>query len=112
MNAMPLRSLLALAAVSVLVVASAVVFKREPTTTIGSLLQLLGSGCLGIVVLTHIFESVDLFPWLRWGHPDSVGHYVDVGSAIVGLTLLPLGYTLRRFEGRRRSAGWKGGGTC
>jgi hypothetical protein len=56
------------------------------------LLQLLGLACLIIVVLTHVAETFHLFPKMGWGQPSSVGHYIDLASAILGCTLLPLGF--------------------
>src|SRR5438046_723304 len=55
-------------------------------------IQALGSGCLMVVVLTHIFEAVGLFPSMQWGSPNSAGHYLDLSSAILGLVLFPIGY--------------------
>ena len=55
-------------------------------------LQLLGTVCLAIVVLTHIAEVFQIFPTMGWGLPNSAGHYLDLISAILGCTLLPLGF--------------------
>jgi hypothetical protein len=30
--------------------------------------------------------------WMHWGAEESAGHYVDLGSALPGLTLFPIGY--------------------
>jgi hypothetical protein len=60
--------------------------------TLWSLLQLLGAGCLVVVSLTHVSEALRLFPWMHWGLEDSVGHNLDFGSAVLGLTLFPVGY--------------------
>jgi hypothetical protein len=35
---------------------------------------------------------------MHWGDPQSVGHYLDLSSAVAGVTLLPVGYFLRRRE--------------
>lgn len=59
--------------------------------TVSSLLQALGAVCLVVVVLTHVFEALRLFPWMHWGLKHSVGHYLDFGSAVLGLTLFPIG---------------------
>jgi hypothetical protein len=64
-------------------------------------LQILGAGCLVVVVLTHICEALHLFPWMDWGLEDSVGHYVDLSSAVLGLTLFPVGYLLHALTGQR-----------
>jgi len=60
--------------------------------TIWRFLQLLGAVCLVIVVLTHIAEGFQFLPAMGWGLPNSAGHYLDFVSAILGCTLLPLGF--------------------
>jgi len=60
--------------------------------TIWRFLQLLGAICLVIVVLTHIVEVFQIFPTMGWGLPNSAGHNLDLISAILGCTLLPLGF--------------------
>jgi predicted Na+-dependent transporter len=62
-----------------------------------SFLQVFGAGCLVVVVLTHISEALQLFPWMEWGSPHSAGHYLDFWSAVLGLTLFPIGYLCRRL---------------
>ena len=44
-----------------------------------------------MVVLTHLCEALGLFPWMHWGLEDSFGHYLDLSSAVLGLTLFPIG---------------------
>lgn len=82
-------------------VASAILFAKEKTA--GAFLQLVGAGFLIVVVLTHVAEELRLFPWMGWGLADSVGHYVDLVSAIAGLILFPLGYVFRRLARRKIS---------
>ena len=85
-----LKPLIALVPASVLLSGSAVLFHKGKTVT--SLLQLVGAGCLVVVVLAHVSEALHLFPWMDWGQEHSIGHYLDLCSAILGLTLFPLGY--------------------
>jgi hypothetical protein len=66
--------------------------------TIWSFLRLVGAGCLLVVGLCHICEAVRLFPWMRWGLRDSVGHYLNLWSALLGLTLFPAGYIGERLS--------------
>jgi hypothetical protein len=87
-----LKTLVALVAVCMLFSGSAVMFFRGKTAP--WFLQLFGAGCLLVVVATHIFEARHLLPWMRWGDEHSVGHYLDLGTALLGLTLFPLGYLL------------------
>ena len=92
MNVTLATALVALGPVCMLFSGSAVMFFREKR--VSSFLQLLGAGCLTVVVLAHICEALHLFPWMHWGDEHSVGHYLNFGSAILGLSLFPLGYLL------------------
>ena len=92
MNVTLLKVLVALVPACLLFSGSLVLFFRGKT--VFSLLQLLGAGCLVMVVLTHISEALHLFPWMHWGLEHSVGHYLDFWSAVLGLTLFPIGYLL------------------
>ena len=99
MNAALLKGLVALVPASMLFSGSVVMFFREKTVC--SLLQLLGAGCLVVVVLTHVCEALDLFPWMHWGLKQGVGHYLDFWSAVLGLTLFPVGYLCHALTKRR-----------
>jgi len=92
MNVTLLKSLVALLPTCVLFSGSVALFVRRRTAY--SFLQLLGAGCLVVVVLTHVFEALHLFPWMHWGQEHSVGHYLDLSTAVLGLTLFPIGYLL------------------
>ncbi len=83
MNATILKELAALVPTGLLLSGSLVLFIREKI--VSCLLQLLGSGCLVVVVLTHFCEALHLFPWMHWGLEHSAGHYLDLGSAVLGL---------------------------
>jgi len=61
---------------------------------VGRLFLLFGLACLLIVVLTHVAETFQIFPAMRWGMPNSAGHYLDLVSAILGVTLLLLGIVI------------------
>jgi len=98
MNVTLLKSLIALLPTCVLFSGSVILFLRGKTAYI--LLQLLGAGCLVIVVLTHVFEALNLFPWMHWGLENSVGHYLDFSTAVLGLTLFPVGYLLHALTNR------------
>ena len=88
-----LKALVALVPASMLLFGSLVLFFRRKTGS--SSLQLFGAGCLMVVVLTHICEALHLFPSMDWGLEHSVGHYLDLSSALLGVTLLPVGFWLR-----------------
>jgi hypothetical protein len=55
---------------------------------------------LTVVGLTHICEAFGLVPWMQWGLPNSVGHYLDLASAVLGLVLFPIGYLWRAITAR------------
>jgi hypothetical protein len=77
-------------------VGAALVHSRARTAA--SLLQLIGAGCLLLLVLTHFCEGLQLFPSMRWGDPHSVGHYFNLSSALLGASLFPVGYLLHAFR--------------
>ena len=91
-----IKALVALVPVSMLLSGSLILFARRKT--VGSCLQLLGGVGLAIVVLTHVAEALGLFPWMRWGFKDSPGHYLDLLSAVLGLTLFPTGYFIHALK--------------
>lgn len=63
-------------------------------------LQAVGAGCLVLVVLAHLAEAVHAISWMGWGLENSPGHYLDLGSAILGFVLFPAGYLLDAIERR------------
>lgn len=90
---------MALVPISMLFIGSLVFFAR--TKSLWVFLQLVGAGGLVIVVFSHACEALHLFPWMGWGFEHSAGHYLDLGSAIVGLTMFPLGYLVTSFRARQ-----------
>jgi hypothetical protein len=90
MNVTLLKALVAFLPAAMLFSGSAALFFRGKSVC--SFLQLLGAACLVVVVLTHVSEALHLFPWMHWGAEHSIGHYLDFGSAVLGLTLFPIGY--------------------
>jgi len=86
------KALAALVPKGILFSGSVVLFFRRQG--LYSFLQLFGAGCLVVVVLTHVTEALHLFPWMHLGLEHSIGHYLDFLSAVLGLTLFPLGYLL------------------
>jgi hypothetical protein len=92
MNVIFLKALVAFVPACMLFAGSVVVFLRSKTAS--SFLQLLGSACLVVVVLTLVSEALHLLPWMHWGLEHSVGHCLDFCSAVLGLTLFSVGYLL------------------
>ena len=83
---------IALVPASLLVCGSVVLLRTTQSMWVS--FQLLGSMFLGVVISAHICEALGIFPWMRWGSEGSIGHYLDLGSALLGFTLFPLGYCL------------------
>jgi len=104
MTATLAKSLIAFLPAGMLFCGSVVVFLRGKT--VPSFLQLVGAGCLVVVALAHVFEALHLFPSMRWGEAHSVGHYVDLTSAVLGVTLFPTGFLL--YSSGKRNAGGRG----
>lgn len=98
MNAILSKALVALVPACVLFSGSVALFSRE--RNLSSFLQLLGAGCLVVVVLSHVSEAFHLFPLMHWGLEHSVGHYIDFVSAVLGLTLFPMGYLFHALTKR------------
>ena len=96
MNLAWLKALLALLPAGVLFCGAFVLLVRRKN--VGTLLQFLGAGCFVVVVLAHLCEALGLFPWMRWGLEHSAGHYLDLWSALLGVTLFPLGYLLHSLR--------------
>ncbi len=90
MNVALFKALVGLVPVFMLFSGAVVWFCRGKTAY--SFLQLLGAACLVMVVLTHVCEALHLLPWMHWGLEHSIGHYLDLWSALLGLTLFPIGY--------------------
>lgn len=61
---------------------------------LATLLGLSGCACLVIVVLTHVAERLRIFPSMGWGLPNSLGHYLDLFSAVGGIALLLAAFVL------------------
>lgn len=98
MSVTSLKALVALAPASMLFFGSVLLFMRDKT--LSSALQLVGAGSLVIVILTHICEGLHLLPWMQWGLERSAGHYLDLASAVLSLTLFPIGYLLHALKHR------------
>src|SRR5579863_4438449 len=96
MNISLLKGLVAFLPASLLFSGSVALFLRE--RTIYAVLQIVGAGCLLLVVLTHVCEALHLFPWMHWGYERSAGHYADLGCAVFGFTLFPIGYLLHALS--------------
>ena len=106
MNATLLKALVALIPSCMLFTGSVALFLKGRSAW--SFLQLLGAGGLVVVVLTHLCEALHLFPWMHWGLDRSLGHYLDLSSALLGLTLFPIGYLLHALLATNKKPGVNG----
>jgi hypothetical protein len=95
MNATLVKALVAFLPAALLVAGSSRMLVRRTTAFS---LQLVGAGCLLVVVLTHICEALRLFPRIGWGEAHSIWSLPRLSSAILGFTLLPMGYFFHRRE--------------
>lgn len=66
------------------------------TRALGSLFEMIGAAGLAVLGVTHLCEGLHLLPWMRWGMQGGPGHYLNLASLAVAITLLPLGYLLTR----------------
>lgn len=74
----------------------AVTASRHPKTrSAASLMQLMGAGLWIMVALAHVCEAFGVFPWMGWGKEHSIGHYLDLSSAVLGTCMLAVGLGLQ-----------------
>jgi hypothetical protein len=99
MNVELFKKMVALFPACLLLSGSTILFLRGKT--LYPFMQLFGAGCIMVVVLAHVCEALHLFPGMHWGLEHSAGHYIgyiDLGSAVLGLTLFPAGYLLHALS--------------
>src|SRR5262249_45430956 len=70
------------------------------TRTPGARLRFTGAMCLVVVVFTHIAEGLNAFAFRDWGQSQSASHYLDLFSAIAGVTQTLYGLFSLRVSGR------------
>ena len=102
MNPGLLKVLLALAPTMLLLLGTAALYVR--TKAAAALVQTLGAACLLVVVLTHLCEVLNLLPIMGWGAQASIGHYIDLASAILGVALVTVGALIHAFSKRKAHA--------
>src|SRR5207302_8371345 len=100
MNDAAVKAFVALIPVCALFTVTTIIFVRR--RSMSSFLQLVGAAGLVAVVLTHVFEGLRVFPRMGWGSQHSVGHYLDLLSAILAVTLFSLGYLIHAVNARER----------
>ena len=98
MNGTLLRALVALIPASALFGYALVLFLRS--RTVSSVFRLVGATGFVVVVFAHICEALNLLPWMGWGLEHSVGHYLDLTSAVLGAILFSTGLLLDWFSKR------------
>ena len=100
MNNAAVKAFVALIPVCALFTGATIIFVRRKS--ISSCLQLVGAAGLVAVILTHVFEGLRVFPRMGWGSQHSVGHYLDLLSAILAVALFSLGYLIHAVNARAR----------
>jgi len=63
--------------------------------SLAAALQASGIGCFAVMAATHVFEEFSLLPALGWGRPDTVGHFIDLTAAPLGVVLVAASFLLR-----------------
>ena len=96
MNDAVLKPFVALIPACLVFAGAAIIWLRRKSTS--SIFQLLGAAALVLVVLAHVFEALHVFPRIGWGSQNSVGHYLDLLCAILGVTLFSLGYLIHAMD--------------
>jgi hypothetical protein len=97
-----IKTLIALVVVLILLGGAVALYAR--TRAVSALLQVAGAACLMVVVFAHVFETLNLFPSMGWGAKGSVGHYLDLASAVLGAALLAVGYLMYLVSKRKGHA--------
>src|SRR5215469_17468719 len=98
MSASVLKGLLALAGASVFLAVSAALFVTRRDLA-GALLAT-GIGWFGVMALTHVFEAFSILPSFGWGEPHSVGHFIDLAAAWLGVAFVTIGFLVHRHVAR------------
>jgi hypothetical protein len=100
MNLAVLKGILALAATATLLAGSTILYQRR--RTLGSFLPLLGAACFVVVALAHVCEALAILSAFGWGQPRSIGHYIDLGAMVLGVTFVSAGLALEYGHRARR----------
>src|SRR6476659_192639 len=77
------KSALAFALTATLWAGASLRFRHRRSAAAG--LLVLATVCFLVVALTHVFESLAIMPAAGWGQPHSVGHYLDLAAALLGV---------------------------
>jgi hypothetical protein len=94
---------LILIGISVCIAFGASIESYAEDKTAMALTQLVGAAFLLVMIFAHVSEAFAFIPSLGWGRPNTLGHYIDLVSAIAGSILLPIGYLGRRYGRRIKS---------
>ena len=57
-------------------------------------------GLLALAAMFAVFEAFAILPSLGWGQPHSIGHFIDLWAAILGLTLVFIGLVVQAWQWR------------
>ncbi len=93
-----MKSLAALVPIAFLLAGAVLLAMRHKH--LPAFLQLAGAVGLVLVGINHVFEALQLLPWIGWGLEGSPGHYIDLAGAMIATTLFPAGYFLQARQVR------------
>jgi hypothetical protein len=48
------------------------------------------------MALTHVFEAFAILPTLGWGQAHTVGHFIDLSAALLGVAFVTASFLLRQ----------------
>jgi hypothetical protein len=102
MNSTLVKAVVAFVPVLVLLCGAGVLYAR--TKAASALVQALGATFFLVVVLAHVCEALNLLPSIGWGAEDSVGHYIDLASAVSGVVFFSVGYLIYALRSRKARA--------
>ena len=102
MNPALLKVLIVLGPALFLLLATAALYVR--TKAAAALVQALGAACLVVVVLAHLCEALNLLPFMGWVAKVSIGHYIDLAGAILGVAMVTVGSLIHLLSKRKAHA--------
>ena len=77
------KAIFALVLATILFGAASIFYRRRRTAA--TALAALATAFFVVVALTHLCEAFGLLSAFAWGEHNSLGHYIDLGAALLGL---------------------------
>ena len=99
MNPIFTKAIAALVPTGMLLVGSALRFSRRKSTA--AIFQLIGAACLMVVIIAHVCEALNWFPWMHWALSTASGTMSISWPRLAGCRYFQLAICLERLRGRR-----------